>query len=278
MLILAKIRKIIVGLLTLVLALWVLLWWFFPTLYKYGYLYKSVNDQEYKFAFCKYALPEYYSLKAFRYGGFRTVLFDKKNNKNILVYQRDNTGQFLILVQLREFPHIDLSKVTIQESDKFSYTLRRETRELTTGFNAIYLVPRIRREDIEKGDKLVLRPISVTDQKRFNTEVAEVLYLEGEFERLGFWKPSPNLIQRYAVPVFDFKGAMKGGVAVINEKATGKTIFAIGAIRFFNQFNEEEFLNIVKSITFDAEPPKEMFEDYLTGKKKLENGWTVKPF
>ena len=275
---LSRIRKIIFKLSAILLVLGILFWWFFPILYKYGHLYEPVNEQEYKFAFCKYTLPEYYSLKAFRDGGTQVVLFDKKNNKNILVYQRDDTGQFLILTQLREFPHVDLSKVTTQESDKFSYTLRRETRELTPGLNVIYLVPRIRREDIEKGDKLVLRPITVTDQKRFDTEVAEVLYFKGEFERVGFWKPSSNLIQRYAVPIFDFKQDMKGGVAIINEKKTGRTIFAIGAIRFYNSFNEEEFLNTVKSITFDAAPPKEMFEDYLTGKKKLEGGWKVEPF
>jgi len=46
---------------------------------------------------------------------------------------------------------------------------------------------------------------------------------------------------------------MKGALTIINDKATGDTIFAFGCIEAYKNFDKNEFITIVKSITFDKE-------------------------
>ena len=236
---------------------------------------------EWQFSFCKYELPATYEFVGFHKGA------GLEYEKELLFYRSSVSGQGLILLKLREHPKVDLEKVRVMKGKikkTINYSFTTMEKE---GVQMQFLFPEFMITDISSTDNdLILKGDALQNSPEFfETERTKVFYVRGSFTQLGFYKSSKSWLKRYPVPVINFYTPQEGAVAVIKSKQTykkiivknrdgiipesklepselrildtlskevGETIFAIGYIDEGKEFNEEEFKQIVKSITFDA--------------------------
>ena len=241
-----------------------------------------------QFQFAKYEFPENYQLLFYRHTHLTPMEDRGPTLEHLLLVENRVTKQLLSLSTLKEVPSVEFSKVTIGEAKLrdshrvLSPDMRRTADDAFLFIQLRYFLPMLyTKKDITKGRDLILKGMEVAGREEFETEKTKVLLLKGSFTRLGFFKKSPSKIFQYPATGVDFLKPMHGALAVINDKATGKTIFAVGAQETGKPFQEEEFLHVVKSLTFDAEPVKEFvdemrdagFEAYTKpGKLKIEFG------
>lgn len=241
-----------------------------------------------QFQFCKYSLPSTYEHITYYYTHFDNP---SRTLEHFLLFKNQETGQSLVLSALKEHPGVNFSEVAIGATElKDAHRMggsevRRvylKENEPSVHMELLHFIPMFyTKKDITKGQDLFLKGIEVTSRKEFETEKTKALYFNGKFTRIGFFKKSSRWLFQYPATGFDFLKPMQGALAIINDKATGKTIFAVGAQETGRPFREEEFLYVVNSLTFDAEPVKE-FVDRLRdrgieaynkpGKLKIEFG------
>jgi|GEM_PF-3829418 len=238
------------------------------------------NLKEYRFSFCKYNLSDEYSLLGYHSSaGF-------EYEKELLVYGSVATNQRLILLKLREHPKVALEKVRVIQGLVKKTVNNAITPMNKEGIGIGFLFPMFMTQKMhEQDDGLILKGEELSEPEYFETEKTQVLYTRGKFTKLGFYKPSGSIFRRYPIPVIDFRGMQQGAVAVIKSKQTrkeiivynvdgiipssklskyeqkilksltnetGETIFAIGYTEKEKGFDEEEFKQIVRSVTFDA--------------------------
>lgn len=234
---------------------------FFPTSYRHGDWWEPFDRHLRKFDFANYELPMEYEMVTYRSSDAR--------DQSLLLYKHKNSGQLLTLVIFREHPEVDFNHVMLENGLVKRAFWRTEISPARGNFFAVeQLLPFGWRDDIENaGNDVTIKGIQVTGKQTFPTEKTEVLYVNGEFDRLGFYKKSDNW-RPFVTPALDFMGERKGAVAIINDKKTGKTLFAIGCNYKNAEFNEQEFRNIVTSLNFDATPLSEAFSNIKGLKKK----------
>jgi hypothetical protein len=204
-----------------------------------------------KYQFAHYNIPSDYEMMA-----YRESLYD---NKKFVLFKNKKTTQLFAIFILREIPKIEFNNVEFEDkkiirtvSRYYMMDIKREEN-----FKLKYLVPFLINEDISDDVKgLAIRDINVTMKKPYETDDTRILTAEGNFKNLGFYRKSNSAFVKYTVPVFSFENPMNGSVAIINDKATGDTIFAFGCSESYRDYDKEEFNNIVKSITFQARPKR----------------------
>lgn len=188
-----------------------------------------------------------------------------------MLFKEKNSGQLLALTMLREYLNADLNQIRFEPEEPKQPLWGAERHPVAGNFFALwYYLPFLWRDDIKNaGNDVTIKGIKVDPDSRenFSTEKTNVLYARGEFDKLGFYKKSTNW-RPYVTPVLDFMGSRKGAIAIIKDKKTGKTIFAVGCNYLNQPFNEEEFKNIVKSLDLDATPLPEAFSGIKGMRKK----------
>lgn len=179
------------------------------------------------------------------------------DKKKFVTFRNKESGQQIFMMVLNELPKLRFEDLTFQKA-KMSYPLQevyRQTIRGNTNFSLRYLVPLfIQKKMTEEFPKAEIRGLELASQERFETATTNFLVPEGTFDELYFHRISEGKLKKYPVPIFHSEREMRGAVAVINSKATGDTIFAFGCNYATEPFDKDEFISIVKTITFDKEP------------------------
>lgn len=225
---------------------------FFPTPYQKARWWQDAGFRRFsKFDFATYEIPKHYEPITFRR--------DDYSRQRLLLFKEKEGYELITLVMFKGFPEVDFDKVTVNAAEPKRPFFRAERYYLYEGdFFAIWhYFPFGFRDDFENSGKDVeIRGLKLESREAFETAGTRVLYLKGEFMKLGFYKKSGNW-RPFMNPVLDYMGERKGALAIINDKETGKTIFAVGCNYPKAGFNEAEFRRLVESLTFDHIP----FED-----------------
>ena len=236
-------------------------------------LYHNVNwffSGERAMHFGKYEFATYHVPKEYRLVTFRN---DERFRHGLLLYENKVRGQLFVLTVLKGFPKVDPVKIKIDSTrpkrplwKAIRYPLSYENHS----FSILHYMPFGWRDDYENsGSDLTLKGIRVVHEEQFETAVAQVKWLGGEFERMEFKKASDNW-RPYVSTVLDFAKPMYGAIAMLNDKKTGLTTFAIGANTSKGDFDEQEFRKIVESITFETTPSAKVEEDLGRELKRLQ--------
>ncbi len=207
------------------------------------------------FNFCKYAVPENFKVVSYSEGDP-----DHKDEKYLIILKNQNTGQLIVLARVRGFHYIPFSQIEISNGSA-KEPLHYDTNQILSELAVKQYLPVLhflRQDDLKKiPENLSLRGITVQDKKEYATEKANVYYLNGSFQKIGFFKKMP-FPYGFTTPVFDFLTPQKGALAILNNKDGRETIIAISSISSYKDFDEVTFRKFVSSITFD----RDVFKPY----------------
>ena len=255
-----------VAIITAILGFVIVKQMFFPSPYKGVRWFYSGERAMYfgKYEFAKYNIPKDYRLVTFRH--------DERFRHGLLLYENKVTGQLFVLTVLKGIPEVSLEKLKTDPNTPehpFWAADRHPLKHEKHSFSIWDYLPFGWRDDYENsGDDLTLKGIRVVHENQFETEVAQIKWLLGEFQRVEFKKESNNW-RPYVSTALDFAKPMYGAVALLNEKKTGLTTFAIGANTSKGNFDEQEFQKIIQSITFDTISSARVEEDFGRELKRL---------
>jgi hypothetical protein len=119
-------------------------------------------------------------------------------------------------------------------------------RPKVPSFRFTYLLPFIRKDDLSgMGDEAIVKGITVKRQERFETAFADVLYVNGEFTKIGLYKEKKGL-WNYPTPVFDFKSIHDGALAFVKSKKSGRVYICVSA-NGIGKYHDEEFQAFLQS-------------------------------
>ncbi len=63
-----------------------------------------------------------------------------------------------------------------------------------TSFRFTYLLPFIRKDDLSgMGDEAIVKGITVKKKEKFETAFADILYVNGEFTKIGLYKEKKGI-------------------------------------------------------------------------------------
>lgn len=211
-----------------------------------------------RFQFCKYDLPTPYDMVAYR----EKNDLSPGDRKMFILFKNKQTDQYFSIFRLNEITKIDFKNVVFSSkkifpmANQYVFKLRR-----VDDFDMQYFLPIFKNIDFSNmTPKLEIRNIDIKSQGNLETEKTYILYIKGIFKKLAFYRVSNNFFKKYTVPVLRFKKDVQGVIAIIKDKKTGDVIFSFGCNDTYQTFDEKEYLNIIKSITFDAEPVPEAWE------------------
>ena len=202
------------------------------------------------FNFCKYTAPEGYKVIAYSEGapGYG-------DDKYLIIFQDQNTGQLISVSRLRGFHFVPLNQVEIGNKD-FGQPMRITREHILDNFKVLTYLPvwHFLRQDNQGKlpQNLLLEGFSVKRKNEFSTDNANVLYLNGSFQKIGFFKRMP-FPQAFATPVFDFLSSQKGSLAILNNKKSNETIIVVSSIASYQNFDEESVKKFIFSLSFDKE-------------------------
>lgn len=169
--------------------------------------------------------------------------------ENVLgIYVNEQTGQKLIISVLREHLPDKLDKIQILDRTQVQRTFAMDSIEITkvVSFRFTYLLPFIRKDDLSgMGDEAIVKGITIKRQERFETAFADILYVNGEFTKIGLYKERKG-IWNYPTPVFDFKSIHDGALAFVKSKKSGKVYVCVSA-NGIGKYHDEEFQSFLKS-------------------------------
>jgi hypothetical protein len=169
--------------------------------------------------------------------------------ENVLAVLIDNvTGQKLVAAVLREHLRDRLDYVSIVDGAMVEDPFSGSYSEFTDvpSFRVTYALPLIHRNDdlTGIGEEALVKGITETAKDRFETATAEVVYVQGEFARIGLFKQERGKWV-YPTPGFDFKTRHEGALAFIKSKASGRVVIYVG-VNSIGQFDEQEFQEFVR--------------------------------
>jgi len=220
---------------------------FLPTPYKHGDWGQVSYYGHLKYDFCKYIVPETYKYTDYREG----------RNKRLIVYTNQKTDQLFIVSKFREFLKINFDNISVKDG-KIRRPFRFEGYSINNKFDLMYMLPFFRDDELKgASDGIAIKGFKVEGQEEFSTAAADIKYFSGTFTEIGFYKPGEGFFMKYPVPVFKFFKKNKGAIALIKDKKTGDTIVSIGCNVIYKDFNEEEYKNILKTVTFETEKWKD---------------------
>lgn len=215
------------------------------------------------FNFCKYQTPEGYKPIDYFEGSH-----DETSDKNIIFFKNSASGQYLIVSRLRGFHFVPLAGVTFGDL-KFKEPLRFARASFFPDFDLVVhqpYIPFLQESNLEKLPKnLLLKGVTVRENKQYATPTANVLYLESEFTKIGFFKKMP-FPRGFAAPVFDFKKPQNGIIAIVDNKEKEETLIVVSAISVDKNLDVDGVKSFINSLTFDKDIYKPAL---LSGKPKI---------
>lgn len=172
----------------------------------------------------------------------------EKGENILLVYPNNEKRRTLFISRLREHLSDNLDNIQVLDRTRVETTASMsEVRIIAVpSFRFTYLLPLpFRRDDLSgMGDEAIVKGMNVKVRERFETDSAAILYLGGEFTKIGLYK-EPQGRWYYPTPVFDFETLHEGALAFIKSKKSGKVVVAVSA-NYLDQFDEKEFRKFVE--------------------------------
>jgi hypothetical protein len=229
------IKKFLIALLIVAILAGII--WILPKPYDYNFNRPVISDDDRTKTFQsigKFSTPNNYELKAVEKG--------RKGENAIGIYVNNQTGQKLMITALREHLPDKLDKVQILDRTQVQRTFQMDGLEITKvpSFRFTYLLPFIRKDDLSgMGDEAIVKGITVKREDRFETAFADILYVNGEFTKIGLYKDKKG-IWNYPTPVFDFKSIHDGALAFVKSKKSGKVYVCVSA-NGMGKYHDEEF-------------------------------------
>jgi hypothetical protein len=214
--------------------------------YPYTVSLPALNEQDKKDVISslgKFSIPEDYELRAVSVG--------RKGENRLIVYINEQNGQKLFITILREHLSDKLDEIQILNKTKVQRTVgssmdRLEHSDVPSFRFTYFLFFILRKDDLSgMGDEAIIKGINVKDQERFETPFSDVLYVRGEFTKIGLFKEKRG-IWHYPTPVFDFETLHEGALAFIKSKESGRVMVAV-SVNSLGQFQEEEFREFIES-------------------------------
>lgn len=203
---------------------------------------KSIYD------FCKYQIPENYKAV--------TYVEAHGKDKNLVVLRNEDARNLIIVARLRGFHYVPLEKIEIGGKN-FSQPLSIAQSKVTNEFNIIvyrHLLYFLEQGDLNKiPDNLALKGLVVEKSEKYSTQNANVYYISGTFQKIGFFKKMP-FPWGFANPIFDFLIPSKGALAILNSKNSNETLMIVSQVPNAGIFNEDIFKKFIASVSFDKEP------------------------
>jgi hypothetical protein len=198
--------------------------------------------------FSKYVLPEQYK--------YMQYLCSTIDRQKCVIFRNQETKQSFFIFILRELPKVRFDDLEISDRSIIrTYTIYKQDISRAIPFNLRYLVPVFIKKDlIREYPQAEIRGMKVSSQENYETSQTDILVATGTFQKLGFYRKSGSFFFKYPVPIFNAVRDMHGAIAVINNKKNHETIFAFGCNDVSRDYDHEEFLEIVKSVTFDKRP------------------------
>ncbi len=234
-----------------------------PLRYKLGGWGRVIWDIDARYNFCKYTAPPQYP---FGRGHYWTNWPD--DERELVFYKRQDTGQLLIFLKLPEHLSVNLAGVKVNPRS-LKETFRLFAPVIGDEFTMPYYLPVLFSDPATPTPNGVwIHGLSQKAADRLTTPTTEILYLPGHFQQIALEKPHPWW-RRYPVPVIAFPRPMQGALAVVRHKTEGWTLFVVGAISAGKSFDEAEFKQVLESVTFDAQP----HGPDIKGLPPLPKGW-----
>jgi hypothetical protein len=200
------------------------------------------------FNFCTYEVPDNYEVVLYAEGAP-----NHREDNYVIILKEQKTGQLIILSRLKGFHHIPFDSIrTINR--EFRRSLSLERNHVLGEFKIITHMPIwhfLRQDDQEKlPSNLILRGMNVKRKNTYETSSAHVYYLNGTFQKIGFFKKMP-LPWGFATPVFEFVRPSHGALAILNNKDAEETIIVASAVPTYRKFNEDVLKTFIDSISFE---------------------------
>lgn len=216
--------------------------WYLTESFPYNFYLPPFNDDDREaiHSLGRFSAPENYELKA--------VEKSSKGENVMVVYIEGRTGQKLMITVLREHLPDKLDKVQLMDRTQVQRTFQMDGVEITkvVSFRFTYLMPFIRRDDLSgMGDEAIVKGITVKRRERFETAFADILYVNGEFTKIGLYKEKKGM-WNYPTPVFDFKSIHDGALAFVKSKKSGKVYVCVSA-NGMGKYHNEEFQAFLQS-------------------------------
>ncbi len=172
----------------------------------------------------------------------------RKGENVMVIYADRQTEQKLIVTVLREHLPDKLDKIQILDRTYIQRTFRMSAIETTDvlSFRFTYLLPFIRKDDLSgMGDEAIVKGITVKKKEKFETAFADILYVNGEFTKIGLYKEKKGM-WNYPTPVFDFKSIHDGALAFVKSKKSGRVYICVSA-NGIGKYHDEEFQAFLQS-------------------------------
>ncbi len=240
----------IIGILLFLLLL--VVYMYFPRLSSDDVQYWSPGWwQKSLFNVCKYKIPDNY--EAIKYLEGRP---GNPNDKYVVILKNKATNQYLVIARLRGFYYIDPREIAVGDVD-FKQTNRFVRANVLPNFNIVIyqaFFPFLEQSNSAKlPDDLMLKGITVAEKEAYETSKTKVLYIKGDFTKLGFFKKM-TFPWHFATPVFDFFVPQRGAIAIINNKEKNEAVVVVSAIAADKIYDENSIKDLIASLTFDKEP------------------------
>lgn len=237
------------NILCLSLLIGLVVYFFVPLIpYRQGLWAHPADEHARIYQFAKYELPSKYEFYAYRHSN---------TGRNKLVFFVNlETRQYFIIFILREIEKLKFEDVIFsRESVKRGRKAVYHPDIADTHIHLETLVPAfLPNEDMSGRANVTIRDFDVHNNETLTTDDTDILVTRGIFDSLAFDRKKTHWLKSYTVPVLASNQRFDGALALINNKKTGDTIFAVGSVFEGKPFNYDEFLNIIKSIRFAPEP------------------------
>jgi len=202
------------------------------------------------FNFCKYETPQDFKVVSYSEGAPK-----HRDDQYLIILENQKTGQKIILSRVRGFHFIPFNEIELNNQD-FGDPFRFDTEKILDDFKVKTHLPPVdllRQDDQDKLPKnLILKGMVIDSKNQFFTQYAEVNYLKGSFNKIGFFKKMPFL-SAFASTVFDFTSGQNGALAILNNKNSDETIIAISSMPSHKAFDEDVFKKFLATISFEKE-------------------------
>lgn len=211
-------------------------------LVRYPYNFLSIANENITIpSLGKFSVPLSYKLVSRAKG--------EKGENILLVYANDEKRRTLFISRLREHLWDNLDKIQVLDKTRVERTASMADFQpiAVPSFRFVYLLPLPFRRDDLSGiwDEAIVKGMNIKVQERFETSSAAILYVGGEFTKIGLYK-EPQGRWYYPIPVFDFETLHEGALVFIKSKKSGKVVVAVSA-NYLDQFDEKEFKKFVES-------------------------------
>ena len=210
------------------------------------------------FNIAKFEMPENYKLlrwmEGFRQGPKYTaigIFGEEKKPDDILIlykiplHKKIDPSKVEVIEEESKDTHFGFAQrvfdTMIQPEQKFFYTMARYDIPFFWKF-----------QDNPENRTLILRGLEQTDYKEIETDKIKAYIRYGKFREVFFDK-KPDSFFKYWITSLYFQQDRHGAIALIQDRKTGATFFAIQSAILSIPIDREKFEKFIKSIDFNTE-------------------------